>query len=78
MIRVLKGKLKKQYLEIGSLCLLILVSDFFIFFEYASRKYVYSFRGWGYDTYHQFIPELELIYQIIEDRRFGQIGREHV
>lgn len=71
MIRVLKGKLKKQYLEIGSLCLLILVSDFFIFFEYASRKYVYSFRGWGYDTYHQFIPELELIYQIIEDRRFG-------
>lgn len=61
----------EKWFHIAVLCLAILISDLIIFFDFISGKYVYSFRGWGYDTYHQFVPELELLYQNIVEKRTG-------
>lgn len=56
---------------LGILIFLILASDLIIFREFITGKYVYVFKGWGYDTYHQYIPQFELLFQSFKNRDWG-------
>lgn len=57
--------IRKKYMIL--LLLMILVSNVVILFPILNNKYIYVFKGWGYDTYHQFIPELKLVFQKLKD-----------
>ena len=60
---------RNNVINLSKLILWIIISDLIIFWPFLSGKLLYVFQGWGYDTFHSYVPVMKFFSSLLLEGR---------